>query len=199
MSKICFLFSILSLISIPTTFADTIHQSSPESDSQGMRLGLGVFWTASAIATVTGPTGGSVRIRFPSGLSIEPTVGYQQFRSKLGGEPTTEHYFSSETLVRIPIATNKNTELLALVGLRLGMSRANSTEVVNEELTIVDENQASAGLHWGIGMERFFGDDYSLGIRATSGIFTVIADDTLSTVLGPFASPQYQLSATIYF
>ncbi len=200
MSNLCLFLSIFTLSYIPTTFADTAKTPVTVHPRQGSRLGLSVHWDASQFASIN-PSGGSVRIRFPSGISIEPTIGYQHIRYDLLDEQQTDRIFSSSLLVRVPIATHKNTELLALAGLNLGMTRSHSIEDWGGAPSIEDDNQAFAGLQWGIGIERFLDEEYSLGIRAISNLASATAATYTgwTSRLGPFADPQYQLSATMYF
>lgn len=136
----------------------------PDDTTVGIGVGLqqgqlgGVV--APGIGILSGASVGSVRIRFPSGLSIEPTIAVARSGVEWAGSESSATMLSAGAAVRFGVARRGPVQLLG-VG-EVGVSRARS------ETDGMSSTMSSTQLSWGLAIDYWLRRHLALSVSATN-------------------------------
>jgi hypothetical protein len=141
---------------------------------------LGVNGTGvPGVGGLIAPTRAALRLRLPSGISLEPSVAYYRQEAAFFGR---QEALGAHAQVRVPVASHSKTELVA----------------IGEGSAFFVDSDGAYSLSWGLGLERFLAPGFSLGIDATSGLVSR-ATATDSWSVGPLGDFSMSALAALYF
>lgn len=135
---------------------------------EGMTLGIGVGY--SVPAQILEPNLASVRFRFPSGLTLEPTVVLATARSTAEvGDSEVETEASEATFatnVRLPVAGRGRIDLVLIGSAGLSYDKQSPDGPDN------DTSTTTLALAWGLGLDYWPKQSWCLSASATNPLFT---------------------------
>jgi hypothetical protein len=127
------------------------------------KFGMGVRFWGSPIITFS-----NVQIGVSNYVSLEPSIGFY----KISEEYYSSDFFAASMLANFkPIRKERSNLLLKLGGLYLG-----------------GEGYKSYAVLFGLGIEHFINDNFSVNVGALSGIWNSSSDYGYSTTLTTFGS-----------
>jgi len=112
------------------------------------------------VGVLSGPNVGSVRVRFPSGLSIEPSVAVGRSVAEQGGSAASATTLDLGAALRFGVARRGPVQLLGIAG--VGLTRASSE--AGDAVTTA----TSARLTWGLAIDYWLQRHLALSVSATN-------------------------------
>jgi opacity protein-like surface antigen len=156
----------LTLVITSTTLA-AAEPASPIPDRTTVGIGLGIEnrqlggLAGPGVGLLSGPNVGSLRIRFPSGLSIEPSVAVARGGAEFsGGGDASMTTLSAGAALRFGVARRGPVQLLGVAG--VGVSRSSSEQGVGTSTS------TSAQVSWGIAIDYWLQQHLALSMSATN-------------------------------
>jgi hypothetical protein len=170
---------------------------------EGIAFGIGFGYTFPTSWQMPNTT--SVRIRFGSGLTLEPIVvlGNESTKQESGGvsakDSTTQ--LDLGALVRIPVVRHRKVELEVLAGAGLGTTKSNPDGDDNNTTT------TNLNLNWGLAVSYWFTQHWNLSFSARNPLISVLkstremaagdAETTTTSIQAAFA-PVVQVMLHLY-
>lgn len=152
----------------PDPPAASVEATGSPNRPEGMSVGIGVGY--SVPAQILEPNLGSVRFRFPSGLTVEPTIVLATSRSTVEVGPAETETEASEatfaTNLRLPVAGRGKIDLVLIGGAGLSYEKQSPDGPDNDTTT------ATFALAWGLGLDYWPKQSWCLSASATNPLFT---------------------------
>ncbi len=141
---------------------------------------------------LSGPTVGSVRVRFPSGLSIEPSVSVGRSAAEVPGSMASATNVSAGAAVRFAVARRGSAQLLGVVG--VAGSRASS------EMDGVTSTARSAQLSWGLAIDYWVQSHLAVSVSAANPLVSHFRqDDYSATTYGVMLDPTIAMMVHLFY
>jgi len=135
----------------------------------GMSVGIGVGY--SVPAQLLEPNLASVRFRFPSGFTIEPTVVLDTARTTVKVGPAETETESTEATfaanVRLPVAGRGKIDLVLIGSAALSYQKQSPDGADN------DTSTSTFSLGWGLGLDYWPKQSWCLSASATNPLFSL--------------------------
>jgi len=135
----------------------------------GMSVGIGIGY--SIPAQLLEPNLASVRFRFPSGLTIEPTVVLDTARTTVKLGPAETETESSEATfaanLRLPVAGRGKIDLVLIGSAGLSYQKQSPDGADN------DTSTSTLALSWGLGLDYWPKQSWCLSASATNPLFSL--------------------------
>ncbi len=135
----------------------------------GMSVGIGAGY--SIPAQLLEPNLASVRFRFPSGLTIEPTVVLDTARTTVKVGPAETETESSEATfaanIRLPVAGRGKIDLVLIGSAGLSYQKQSPDGADN------DTTSTTLALAWGLGLDYWPKQSWCLSASATNPLFSL--------------------------
>jgi hypothetical protein len=146
----------------------TVDAAASPNRPEGMSVGIGVGY--SVPAQLLEPNLASVRFRFPSGLTIEPTVVLATSRATTEIGPNETETEASEatfaTNLRFPLAGRGKIDLVLIGGAGISYQKQSPDGPDNDTTT------TTFALAWGLGLDYWPKQSWCLSASATNPLFT---------------------------
>ncbi|HEU5055366.1 MAG TPA: hypothetical protein VFU21_02520 [Kofleriaceae bacterium] len=143
-------------------------EASSPNRPDGMSIGIGAGY--SVPAQILEPNLASVRFRFPSGLTLEPTVVLATSRATTEVGPSEVETEASEatfaTNVRLPVAGRGKIDLVLIGSAGISYDKQSPDGPDN------DTSTATLALAWGLGLDYWPKQSWCLSASATNPLFT---------------------------
>ena len=151
----------------PDSPTASVEATASPNRPEGMSLGIGIGY--SIPAQLLEPNLASVRFRFPSGLTIEPTIVLATARSTVEVGPAETETESGEGTVaaniRLPLAGRGKIDLVLIGGAGLTYNKQAPDGPDNDTTT------ATFALSWGLGLDYWPKQSWCLSASATNPLF----------------------------
>lgn len=136
----------------------------------GFTIGIGIGYDFPT--DLQQPNITSVRFRLPSGLTLEPRVifGFSTFKAGASSTKSTELGLGSD--VRFPRKLHGPVDLIFVGG--AGIDRTSSNPPGSDNST----SSLSLDLHYGLGLEYWFSQHFSLSATAENPVITLLSTTT---------------------
>ncbi len=133
----------------------------------GMSIGIGIGY--SIPAQVLEPNLASVRFRFPSGLTVEPTVVLDTARTtvKVGPAETEASEATFAANLRLPVAGRGKIDLVLIGSAGLSYQKQSPDGADN------DTSTTTLALAWGLGLDYWPKQSWCLSASATNPLFSL--------------------------
>lgn len=180
--------------------APSLAAADPVPDDTSVGLGLGVSNQqlvgvgGIGIGLLQQPVVGSLRVRFASGLSIEPSVAVSRSVSEMEGwEDSSATTLQLGAAVRYRVARRDRVELPG-VG-RFGMSRSESATGATES------GYTTADLSWGLALDYWLQRHWALSVSATNPLVSHLRLDESgsSTSYGLVLDPRVAVMVHLFY
>lgn len=160
----------LTLIVTPTlAIADDAPPSTPIPTETTVGIGLGIEnrqlgglggLAGPGVGLLSGPHVGSVRVRFPSGLSIEPSVAVGRSVAEQGGSVASATTLDLGAALRFGVARRGPVQLLGVAGARLTRGSTEAGDTTTQA--------SSASASWGLAIDYWLQRHVALSVSATN-------------------------------
>ena len=151
----------------PDPPAASVDAAGSPNRPEGMSMGIGVGY--SIPAQLLEPNLASVRFRFPSGLTVEPTLVLSTTRSTVEVGPAETETESGEATfaanLRFPLAGRGKIDLVLIGGAGLTYNKQSPDGPDN------DTTSATFALSWGLGLDYWPKQSWCLSASATNPLF----------------------------
>lgn len=194
---------ITLLLLVPTVAAAEPSTESPIPEDTTIGIGLGVGnralggVTAPGIGFLAGSSVGSVRVRLPSGLSIEPTVAMSHSDVDFGGERAAATTLSGGADVRFGVARRGPVQLLGVAGVGVSTSSSDAGDATSTWTSV----QAS----WGLAIDYWVQRHLAVSVAAKNPLVTrsVAGNDGMAslsqTTYGLYLDPSIAMMVHLFY
>jgi hypothetical protein len=150
-------------------------------------IGIGYRFPTSLEA----PNVTSVRVRFASGLTLEPQLRLAMLANDYGGmrmdQRTTSTALGISTVGRLPLITRRKFELEAI-----GSVGFTHTKLYQSPISSEPDRTTTFSLGWGVGVSYWLNTHWNLSLTATNPLasYTKLTPNTSTTTLGVIFDPE---------